>query len=120
MTTANEETDATLDRVLSAMRDLRDGNFRRRLVVPGNGPVSALADVFNEIAERNQWLAGELGRVRQAVGQEGRLTERDLTGARCTCGGTSDKIGLRRWSRGRVPLRAMAVGCVGGHQVRVA
>ncbi|WP_143467273.1 HAMP domain-containing protein, partial [Lentzea kentuckyensis] len=58
------------------MRDLRDGNFRRRLVVPGNGPVSALADVFNEIAERNQWLAGELGRVRQAVGQEGRLTER--------------------------------------------
>ncbi|SDH04808.1 hypothetical protein SAMN05216553_11534, partial [Lentzea fradiae] len=76
MTTANEETDATLDRVLSAMKDLRDGNFRRRLVVPGNGPVSALADVFNEIAERNQWLAGELGRVRQAVGQEGRLTER--------------------------------------------
>jgi HAMP domain-containing protein/signal transduction histidine kinase len=76
VTTANEETDATLERVLSAMRDLRDGNFRRRLVVPGNGPVSALADVFNEIAERNQWLAGELGRVRQAVGQEGRLTER--------------------------------------------
>ncbi|WP_285753513.1 HAMP domain-containing protein [Lentzea sp. NBRC 105346] len=58
------------------MRDLRDGNFRRRLVVPGAGLPAALADVFNEIADRNQWLAGELVRVRQAIGQEGRLTER--------------------------------------------
>ncbi|TWP52349.1 HAMP domain-containing protein [Lentzea tibetensis] len=58
------------------MRDLRDGNFRRRLVVPGSGLPAALADVFNEIADRNQWLAGELSRVRQSVGQQGQLTER--------------------------------------------
>nr|WP_306746827.1 HAMP domain-containing protein [Saccharothrix yanglingensis] len=63
------------------MREMRDGNFRRRLVVPAadghrNGVGAELAEVFNEIAERNQWLVGELVRVRQSVGQEGRLSER--------------------------------------------
>ncbi|MFD7657090.1 HAMP domain-containing protein, partial [Actinosynnema sp. NPDC059797] len=86
MTTVQDDADVTLARLLSAMREMRDGNFRRRLVVAkGNGPggegrqggVGAeLAEVFNEIAERNQWLVGELARVRQSVGQEGRLGER--------------------------------------------
>ncbi|HEX6344520.1 HAMP domain-containing protein [Umezawaea sp.] len=58
------------------MRDMRDGNFRRRLVPAGGGVAAELAEVFNEIAGRNQWLVGELVRVRQAVGQEGRLDER--------------------------------------------
>ncbi|MEU6151949.1 HAMP domain-containing protein [Actinosynnema sp. NPDC047251] len=62
------------------MREMRDGNFRRRLVVP-QGPAGELAEVFNEIAERNQWLVGELVRVRQAVGQEGRLGERLAPGS---------------------------------------
>ncbi|MEU4804453.1 HAMP domain-containing protein [Actinosynnema sp. NPDC023587] len=62
------------------MREMRDGNFRRRLVVP-QGRAGELAEVFNEIAERNQWLVGELVRVRQAVGQEGRLAERLAPGS---------------------------------------
>ncbi|WP_439423135.1 HAMP domain-containing protein [Saccharothrix sp. HUAS TT10] len=76
MTTAQDDTDVTLSRLLTAMREMRDGNFRRRLVVPRDGVAAELAGVFNEIAERNQWLVGELVKVRQSVGQEGRLGER--------------------------------------------
>ncbi|MFJ6139630.1 HAMP domain-containing protein [Kitasatospora sp. NPDC092286] len=60
---------------------MRDGNFRRRLMVPGDGPLAEIAAVFNEVAERNQHLTGELARVRRAVGREGRLNERLETGA---------------------------------------
>ncbi|MBB5801655.1 HAMP domain-containing protein/signal transduction histidine kinase/CheY-like chemotaxis protein [Saccharothrix ecbatanensis] len=76
MTTAQDDTDVTLARLLTAMREMKDGNFRRRLVVPKDGVTAEIAEVFNEIAERNQWLVGELVRVRQSVGQEGRLGER--------------------------------------------
>jgi len=62
---APEET--ALERLLSAMEDMRDGNFRRRVTVSGNGTVARLASVFNEINERNQALVGELMRVRQAT-----------------------------------------------------
>ncbi len=75
--------DAALERLLTAMTDLRDGNFRRRLMPAGDGVSARLAEVFNEIAERNQHLAGELMRVRQAVGEQGRLDARlDQGGAR--------------------------------------
>ncbi|MFF1950522.1 HAMP domain-containing protein [Kitasatospora herbaricolor] len=60
---------------------MRDGNFKRRLTVPGDGPLAEIAAVFNEVAERNQHLTGELARVRRAVGREGRLSERLETGA---------------------------------------
>ncbi|REF36355.1 ATP-binding protein [Thermasporomyces composti] len=62
---APEET--ALERLLSAMEDMRDGNFRRRVTVSGNGTVARLASVFNEINERNQALVGELMRVREAA-----------------------------------------------------
>ncbi|WP_233289163.1 HAMP domain-containing protein, partial [Kitasatospora sp. MBT63] len=55
---------------------MRDGNFRRRLTFPGDGVLAEIAAVFNEVAERNQHLTGELARVRRAVGREGRLSER--------------------------------------------
>ncbi|WP_280685753.1 HAMP domain-containing protein [Kitasatospora sp. MAA19] len=68
-------------KLLSALTAMRDGNFRRRLTVPGDGPLAEIAAVFNEVAERNQHLTGELARVRRAVGREGRLNERLETGA---------------------------------------
>ncbi|NYI08485.1 HAMP domain-containing protein, partial [Allostreptomyces psammosilenae] len=55
---------------------MRDGNFRRRLTVVGDGPMAEIAAVFNEVAERNQHLTHELSRVRRVVGREGKLTER--------------------------------------------
>jgi signal transduction histidine kinase/HAMP domain-containing protein/CheY-like chemotaxis protein len=68
--------DTTLDRLLAAMEDLRDGNFRRRIVATGDGRSARLAAAFNEIAERNQQLVNELLRVRDSVAAEGVLHER--------------------------------------------
>jgi len=48
-------------RLLAALRDLRDGNFRRRL--PVTGADAELHAVVNELADRQQRLAGELRRV---------------------------------------------------------
>ncbi len=76
MTTESQSEAAALERVLVAVRDLGDGNFRRRLVPHGDGISAQLAVAFNDIAERNQRLVSELLRVRAAVGQEGRLSER--------------------------------------------
>jgi len=71
---------ADLRKVLAALTAMRDGNFRRRLTFPGDGLLAEIAAVFNEVAERNQHLTGELARVRRAVGREGRLSERLETG----------------------------------------
>ncbi|MGW7004926.1 HAMP domain-containing protein [Streptomyces sp. NPDC054933] len=60
---------------------MRDGNFRKRLTVSGDGVMAEIAAVFNEVADRNQHLTGELARVRRVVGREGKLTERLEVGA---------------------------------------
>ncbi|CAL9578261.1 HAMP domain-containing protein [Streptomyces sp. enrichment culture] len=72
---------AALNRLLAALVAMRDGNFRRRLTVSGDGVMSEIAAVFNEVADRNLHLTGELSRVRRVVGREGKLTERLETGA---------------------------------------
>ena len=72
---------AALNRLLQALVSMRDGNFRKRLTVTGEGPMAEIAAVFNEVAERNVYLTGELSRVRRVVGREGKLTERLETGA---------------------------------------
>ncbi|MDP9613953.1 HAMP domain-containing protein/signal transduction histidine kinase [Streptomyces demainii] len=72
---------AALNRLLTAMTAMRDGNFRKRLTVSGEGVMSEIAAVFNEVADRNLQLTGELTRVRRVVGREGKLTERLETGA---------------------------------------
>ncbi|MBB5894716.1 signal transduction histidine kinase/HAMP domain-containing protein/CheY-like chemotaxis protein [Kutzneria kofuensis] len=70
--------DVFLDRLLSAMRDVRDGNFRRRLTPVGDGTAARVAEVFNEIVERNQDLVGELSALRGGVGE--RLSTEPFTG----------------------------------------
>ncbi|MFF3404191.1 HAMP domain-containing protein [Streptomyces sp. NPDC002659] len=72
---------AALNRLLAALVSMRDGNFRRRLTVSGDGVMAEIAAVFNEVADRNLHLTGELARVRRMVGREGKLTERLETGA---------------------------------------
>ncbi|WP_233518137.1 hybrid sensor histidine kinase/response regulator [Streptomyces corynorhini] len=64
---------------------MRDGNFRKRLTVSGDDVMAEIAAVFNEVADRNLHLTGELARVRRVVGREGKLTERLETG---TCEGS--------------------------------
>ncbi|MFF4888024.1 HAMP domain-containing protein [Streptomyces nigra] len=72
---------AALNRLLAALVSMRDGNFRKRLTVSGDGVMSEIAAVFNEVADRNLHLTGELARVRRMVGREGKLTERLETAA---------------------------------------
>ncbi|MFD5156740.1 HAMP domain-containing protein [Streptomyces hawaiiensis] len=72
---------AALNRLMAALVSMRDGNFRRRLTVSGDGVMAEIAAVFNEVADRNLHLTGELSRVRRMVGREGKLTERLETGA---------------------------------------
>ena len=72
---------AALNRLLVARVAMRDGNFRKRLTVSGDGVMSEIAAVFNEVADRNLHLTGELARVRRVVGREGKLTERLEVGA---------------------------------------
>ncbi|MBF6056142.1 HAMP domain-containing protein [Streptomyces eurocidicus] len=72
---------AALNRLVSALAAMRDGNFRKRLTVSGDGVMAEIAAVFNEVADRNMQLTGELARVRRVVGREGKLTERLETGA---------------------------------------
>ncbi|MGC5625550.1 HAMP domain-containing protein [Streptomyces albidoflavus] len=71
---------AQLQRLKSALAAMRDGNFRRRLTVTGDGVMAEVAALFNEVADRNLHLTGELSRVRRTVGREGKLTERLETG----------------------------------------
>ncbi|MEV6161732.1 HAMP domain-containing protein [Streptomyces sp. NPDC052052] len=72
---------AALNRLLAGLVAMRDGNFRRRLTVSGDDVLAEIAAVFNEVADRNLHLTGELARVRRVVGREGKLTERLETGA---------------------------------------
>ncbi|CAL9415823.1 HAMP domain-containing protein [Streptomyces sp. enrichment culture] len=71
---------AAMNRLLGALVAMRDGNFRKRLTVTGDGVMAEIAAVFNEVADRNLHLTGELARVRRMVGREGKLTERLETG----------------------------------------
>ena len=73
----DDEVDAAqLRRLLAALNAMRDGNFRKRLPVAGEGLVSDLAIAYNEIAERQQHILSELTRVQRVAGREGRHSER--------------------------------------------
>ncbi|WP_326596212.1 HAMP domain-containing protein [Streptomyces sp. NBC_01803] len=71
---------AALNRLLSALESMRDGNLRKRLTVAGDGPMAEIAAVYNEVADRNLHVTGQIARVRRVVGREGKLTERMETG----------------------------------------
>jgi signal transduction histidine kinase/HAMP domain-containing protein/CheY-like chemotaxis protein len=68
--------DPRLARLLTALRGLHSGDFRRRVVVAGDDEVAEICTLVNEIADRNQSFMAELARVGSAVGREGRLGER--------------------------------------------
>jgi HAMP domain-containing protein/CheY-like chemotaxis protein/signal transduction histidine kinase len=62
--------------LLSALRKMRDGDFSVRLPDSWTGLDGKVADTFNEIVATNQQMAGELKRIGQVVGKEGRTRER--------------------------------------------
>ncbi|WP_219635236.1 HAMP domain-containing protein [Nocardioides ungokensis] len=67
---------AQLRRLLSALDAMREGNFRKRLPVSGEGLITDLAIAYNDIADRQQHILSELTRVQRVAGREGRHSER--------------------------------------------
>jgi signal transduction histidine kinase/HAMP domain-containing protein/CheY-like chemotaxis protein len=73
-------TESDLSELLAALRTARDGDFSARLTPRGEGLQAELAHLFNGLIERNDQLAGELVRVGEIIGREGRMTERATLG----------------------------------------
>src|SRR6476620_9044359 len=67
---------AQLRRLLAALDAMREGNFRKRLPVSGEGLITDLAIAYNDIADRQQHILSELTRVQRVAGREGRHSER--------------------------------------------
>jgi HAMP domain-containing protein len=65
-----------LYKILASLQTMREGDFSVRLPVTWTGLQGKIADTFNEIIAANERIAGELKRVGQAVGKEGRTRER--------------------------------------------
>jgi HAMP domain-containing protein/CheY-like chemotaxis protein len=62
--------------LLTTLLQMRDGDFSARLPNTWIGLEGKVADTFNEIVAANQQMAGELKRIGQVVGKEGRTRER--------------------------------------------
>jgi HAMP domain-containing protein/CheY-like chemotaxis protein/signal transduction histidine kinase len=67
---------ADLGVILGALQTMREGDFSVRLPGYWTGLHGKIADTFNEIVAANQQMSRELTRVGQAVGKEGRTSER--------------------------------------------
>ncbi len=65
-----------LNLILASLQTMRDGDFSVRLPGYWTGLHGKIADTFNSIVSANQQMARELTRVGQAVGKEGRTSER--------------------------------------------
>jgi HAMP domain-containing protein/signal transduction histidine kinase/CheY-like chemotaxis protein len=70
--------------ILGALNALRRGDAGVRLPASWLGVSGRVADVFNEVVERNERMASELERLSRVVGKEGKLGKRgslgDVTG----------------------------------------
>ena len=69
-----------LPKLLSALKAVRQGDFSARLPDHWTGVAGKVADTFNEVVELNHRLASELERLRRAIGQHGKITERASVG----------------------------------------
>src|SRR3954471_528802 len=71
---------AALRRALSAMRDLRDGDFEVRLPMSEDPLLADISDAFNAIAKLNERLCDEMTRVAKTIGREGQMNDRASIG----------------------------------------
>ena len=61
-----------LTELLHALQSMRVGNFSVRMAGDRVGIMGKIADTFNEIVATNERMAGQLERVGQVVGREGK------------------------------------------------
>ena len=82
----NDEMNA----LLVALTGLRKGDASVRLPLDWGGVSGKVADAFNAVVEQNADMAGEIARLRQVVGKEGKLKQRmSVPGAK---GGWANKV----------------------------
>jgi HAMP domain-containing protein/signal transduction histidine kinase/CheY-like chemotaxis protein len=72
--------DAILSELLAGLSAFKRGDFSARLPETWTGIAGKVADTFNDVIRRNQELAGELARIGEAVGVEGRINQRASLG----------------------------------------
>src|SRR5947207_13908228 len=72
--------DVDLRRVLSAMRDLRDGDFGIRSPWSEDPLLAGISDAFNPVAKLNGRLCDEMTRVAKTIGREGQMNDRASIG----------------------------------------
>ncbi|MBI3372143.1 MAG: HAMP domain-containing protein, partial [Betaproteobacteria bacterium] len=66
--------------VLNALAALKRGERSVRLPCEWTGLAGKVADTFNDVASLNERVAEEMARLREAVGKQGRLSERGSIG----------------------------------------
>ncbi|MDP3739357.1 MAG: HAMP domain-containing protein [Hyphomonadaceae bacterium] len=76
MPAAEVISSADLRELLSALQSMKIGDFSVRMPGDRVGMFGKISDAFNDIVADNQRMAGELERVGQAVGREGRTRQR--------------------------------------------
>ncbi len=72
--------------ILGALNALKRGDPAVRLPLDWTGMAGQVADVFNDVVERNERMAQELARLSRVVGKEGKLAKRGV--ARATSPGS--------------------------------
>ena len=71
-----ESTTFDIATLLTALRNMRDGDFSVRLPNAWTGLEGKVADTFNDIVAANEQMARELKRIGQVVGKQGKTRER--------------------------------------------
>ncbi|RYE80935.1 MAG: hybrid sensor histidine kinase/response regulator, partial [Myxococcales bacterium] len=66
--------------LLNVLLAFRKGDFTARLGPDYTGAAGRIADVLNEVIERNERLTDELRRIQTVVGQEGKIDQRASLG----------------------------------------
>ncbi|MDO8501552.1 MAG: response regulator [Gemmatimonadaceae bacterium] len=74
------DSSSGLAELLTALRDMRDGDFSVRLPGAADPLLDDIASAFNGIAERSERLAAESVRVSTTIGREGQMNERASIG----------------------------------------
>src|SRR4051812_27752801 len=62
--------------LLTFLNAFKKGDFSARMPVDQTGIAGKIADALNDIVELNGRMVGEIHRIGDAVGKEGRITQR--------------------------------------------
>src|SRR5919201_3069236 len=66
--------------LLSALMELRKGNFTVRLPTTSVGLSGKVSDTFNDVMDQLEGMTNELDRISRVVGKEGKIKQRATGG----------------------------------------